>query len=83
MDAINILEILRLKRYYGKYRIGVIGYDDLNISKHTVPALTTVYNPYEEIAEKALNYVLNSSNYHKDNPPDISVYGYIVERDSL
>lgn len=83
VDAINILEILRLKRYYGKYRIGVIGYDDLNISKHTVPALTTVYNPYEEIAEKALNYVLNSSNYHKDNPPDISVYGYIVERDSL
>lgn len=83
VDAINLLEILRLKGYNGSHRIGVIGYDDLNISKYTVPTLTTVYNPYEEIAEKALSYVLKNHEPGKSDPEQISVLGYIIERDSL
>lgn len=83
VDAINLLEILDFKGIQNKYRVGVIGYDDLNLSSHVTPALTTVYNPYKEMSEKALNYILKSSAYKKELPPNIGVYGHFVERDSL
>lgn len=83
VDAINILEILRLKRLKSRYNIGVMGFDDLNISKFTVPALTTVYSPYKEMGKRAVDYILDSEMHKSKTPVNIQETAYLVERDSV
>lgn len=51
VDAISVLELLQIKEVKSPFRIGVIGYDDIPTAAHTVPPLTTIRNPFDEIAK--------------------------------
>lgn len=82
VDAINILELLNMYKLKANYKIGVMGFDDMRLGAHTVPALTTVHYPFDEAAKKALS-ILQMNEIKPDLPPSYIIYGTIIERDSV
>jgi DNA-binding LacI/PurR family transcriptional regulator len=39
--------------------VALVGFDDIMVSRYTVPALTTVAQPVEQMAEQALSYLFD------------------------
>ena len=85
VDAMNVIDILHSKGIKIPEEIGVMGFDDIPGSEYTVPALTTIRQPFDEIARLALDIILEqkkekgNSNVSKS----ISVSGSIIERESI
>lgn len=47
----------------------VIGYDDIELGTYFSPPLTTIHQPREEIAEKAVSYLMERFNAQGGQPP--------------
>ena len=63
-------------------KMGVIGFDDLGLSKYTIPALTTVQQPRMEIGEKAASMLLDIIN-GKETASSVKLKPTLVVRDSV
>ena len=83
IDAISVLELIALNAPNRQHRIGVMGYDNISTAAHTVPSLTTIQNPYEEIAKLCVSLVCKQINKRSPIAPNIIVDAELIERDSL
>lgn len=63
--------------------ISIIGYDNLRNSRYYTPALTTVHQPKTELAENALEMLLDRIVNKRENPQTIEIHPTIVERCSV
>lgn len=60
--------------------VSVVGFDDVHMADYFIPRLTTIHQPFFEIGELAINYILEIIDGHKASfeiPPV-----RIIERDS-
>ncbi|MFE9428797.1 LacI family DNA-binding transcriptional regulator [Kitasatospora sp. NPDC006697] len=57
LQALGVLEAARVHGLRVPEDLSVVGYDDLDISKWTSPALTTVRQPLREMAEQATRLI--------------------------
>lgn len=64
--AIGLMKKLQTHGYDIPADISVIGFDDIRYAKYTTPALTTVYQPMEEIGLACIDALLDQL---KGNPP--------------
>lgn len=62
--------------------LSIIGYDNAQLARHTFPKLTTIFNPVEDIAICAANYIRNLC-YKQNNPVQNLFQPCLVERDSI
>ena len=64
--------------------IGVMGFDDIPASEHTYPPLTTIRQPFDKMAQKAVD-ILTFHDESKENckAAAIEISGEIVERESI
>jgi LacI family transcriptional regulator len=62
--------------------VSIIGYDNAQLSAHTFPKLTTIFNPVDEIAKSAANYIRNIC-YKQENEFQNRFLPCLVERDSV
>ena len=62
--------------------VAVVGYGDLDMAAYTTPALTTMENPYEKIAEAAMDLMLNELQGHDTPPRQITLQSRLVVRKS-
>lgn len=83
VDAISVLELLQIKEIKSPFRIGVIGYDDLPTAAHTVPTLTTIRNPYDEIAKLCVKTVCEQFKNQRTEPQNIVVNSKFIKRKSI
>ena len=62
--------------------VSIIGYDNAQLARHTFPKLTTIFNPMEDIAINAANYIRNVC-YKQHNGVQNLFEPCLVERDSV
>ena len=62
--------------------VSVVGFDGVNISRYTVPRLSTVEQPVEEIAQRSVNLLLDMMN-NDAAPRHILVEAVFRNRESL
>jgi len=85
VDAVNLLEVLQEYGYDVPGQIGIMGFDDMPMAVHTSPKLTTVSQPFDDMAFKAMDVLFqNAKNEDKSKKmKSIEVPGLIIERDSI
>jgi LacI family transcriptional regulator len=84
VDAISVIEVLQEQGIKVPEEVGVMGFDDIPASEHTYPPLTTIRQPFEQMAERAVDLLLeNYENKEDVKIQTIEVPGYIVERKSI
>lgn len=64
--ALTVINVLNEYGYKVPEDVSVIGFDNVNISKYSIPSLTTVENPIFEIAEKTME-ALSDVKHKKTN----------------
>ncbi len=62
--------------------ISVVGFDDIFVTKHMIPPLTTYHAPIEELARKAVEMLVNQIE-NKGVANEIIVQGKVKERQSV
>lgn len=62
--------------------VSIIGFDNAQLARHTFPKLTTIFNPMEDIAINAANYIRNVC-YKQHNSVQNLFEPCLVERDSV
>ncbi|MBC7959458.1 MAG: LacI family DNA-binding transcriptional regulator [Vallitaleaceae bacterium] len=84
VDAIQVMEVLLAEGIKIPEEVGVMGFDDIPASAHTYPPLTTISQPFEQMAERSVELILDNYDQKKyDLQHLIEVSGYIVERKSI
>ena len=83
VDATSVLELLQIKEVESDFKIGVIGYDDIASAAHTAPPLTTIQNPYDEIAKLSVKTICEQLEKRYPEPPNIVVDSKFINRKSL
>ena len=83
VDAIIVLEVLSVKYPDRKFRIGVMGHDDIPTARHTNPPLTTIKYPFEEVGIQCVNLIMESVQERSKEIPSIEIDSSIIERKSL
>lgn len=59
--------------------ISVVGFDDIFVSEHMFPPLTTYHTPMEELAEKAIDMLIEN----KEPVQEIVIKGWVQKRQSV
>lgn len=62
--AVNLLNASQKHGINIPNELGIIGYDNLEISQYASPPLTTVSYNYKELAEKAIDFILFPESYN-------------------
>ena len=62
--------------------IGLIGYDDIEISHYLTPPLTTIHQPKEELGQLAVKTLLKRRQNPKEQLQIFSLTPTLVERQS-
>ena len=83
VDAINVMEILHSKGIKIPEDIGVMGFDDIPASEHTYPALTTIRQPFDEMAKKAIDILICKHEKNDIVVQSVEITGSIIERQSV
>lgn len=81
MMAIGALRVLRLAGRRVPEDVAVVGYDDIELAKHTEPALTTIRQPIVDQARTMTELLLSQINGHPVGDP-VVLPTDLVERDS-
>lgn len=84
------IDMMTMGIYSGIYQCGlkipedisVVGFDDIFVTKHMIPPLTTYHAPMKEIAEKAVDMLINLMT-QKKAMQEIVIQGNVKERDSV
>ncbi|MGH2347307.1 MAG: LacI family DNA-binding transcriptional regulator [Chloroflexota bacterium] len=66
--ALSVIEVLREQGRRIPDDMAVIGFDDVPLSRVTVPALTTVRIPFDELGLKAADLMLDFTQRHSREP---------------
>ncbi len=80
--AIGLLRTLHDVRLSVPQQVSVTGYDDLSWAEITIPRLTTVRQPYEEAASKAVGLLIDRIEQPKRRATHIKLSVSLVERES-
>lgn len=80
--AIKLMSILAQLNIKVPEDISIAGFDDLEISKSTIPPLTTVHAPIYEIGAEAAKYIINMINEKNIIPEYYVLPTYTVIRES-
>ena len=83
VDAINVIEILQSKGIRIPGEIGVMGFDDIPASEHTYPTLTTIRQPFDEMARSAVDILISNHKRSNDEIQCVEIEGMIIERQSI
>lgn len=84
MEAIKGLHILQeLMRLTVPKDISVLGAENPGLSAHTCPALTTLEQPLSDLADQALQLVLELEEAPVNKPRQILLPTRLIERDSV
>ena len=83
VDAISVAELLNMKNISKKFRVGIMGFDDLPTAAHTNSPITTVHYPYQEIAESCVRLLEQQREDRSTTAPSICLNSRIIERESL
>jgi LacI family transcriptional regulator len=84
VDAMNVIDILHTRGIKIPDQVGVMGFDDLPGSEHTHPPLTTIHQPFDEMARVAVDLVLSNADRNENtNIINHEVKGSIVVRESI
>jgi LacI family transcriptional regulator len=62
--------------------ISVVGFDDIPLVSHIFPSLTTVHQPIDMIAAKAVEFLLERINHPETQPQKITLETNLVNRES-
>jgi LacI family transcriptional regulator len=62
--------------------ISVVGFDDIPLVSHIFPSLTTVHQPIDLIAAKAVEFLLERINHPETQPKNITLETNLVNRES-
>jgi LacI family transcriptional regulator len=84
VDAINVIDILHSRGINIPEDVGVLGFDDLPGSEYTLPPLTTIRQPFDDMAKLAVDLAVQ--NFTDKDPLKISnleAPAKIIERGSL
>lgn len=82
-DAINVIDILHSKGISIPEKVGVMGFDDISASEHTYPPLTTIRQPFDEMARVSVD-ILEKTYQEKSNEPiQVEIDGCIVDRSTI
>lgn len=84
VDAMNVIDILHSNGIKIPDEVGVMGFDDLPASEHTQPPLTTIRQPFDKMAQIAVDLVL--SNFRDKNHTGckcIDAGGSLIVRESV
>lgn len=86
VDAISVMSALKKNGVSIPEQVGVMGFDNIPLSEYTVPKLTTVSQPFEEMSRHALEVLERADKRGADAEPvieHVKVYGDIIERESM
>lgn len=81
--AISLMKILQKKGIMVPDEIGVVGFDDIELSKMVSPALTTVHVQKKLMGKKAMQRLVYRMAHPKDEIEKTILDVQIVERDSV
>ena len=84
VDAIQVMEVLLAEGIKIPEEVGVMGFDDIPASAHTYPPLTTISQPFEQMAERSVELIIENydlKTYEKQQM--IEVTGCIVDRKTI
>jgi LacI family transcriptional regulator len=78
--ALSIIEVLRAEGRRIPEDMAVVGFDDVPLSRVTVPPLTTVRIPFADLGRKAADLVLRLTQGNHDEPVAETVRLELVHR---
>jgi len=78
--ALSIIEVLRAEGRRIPEDVAIIGFDDVPLSRVTVPPLTTVRIPFADLGQKAADLVLRLVQGNHDEPVAETVQLELVHR---
>jgi LacI family transcriptional regulator len=62
--------------------ISVVGFDDIHMAAFSVPSLTTVRQPLQEMGETAARILLDRVTARKKHPAEVAIEPQFIERES-
>ena len=62
--------------------VSVVGFDDIFVTKHMIPPLTTYHAPIEELAQKAVDMLIRLME-NRNSAEEIVIKGSVKERQSV
>ena len=86
VDAINLLEVMQSLGYRVPQDVGIMGYDDIPSAEHTYPPLTTVLQPFDVMAQCAVDLLVKrqkSGGEYSAAASQIKISARIIERASI
>ena len=84
VDAIYLLKALHKHNIHVPGEVGVMGFDDIPASEYTTPPLTTVRQPFEEMALKAIEVLSNYTSVNSYNTMlGVRMRGSLIIRESV
>lgn len=81
--ALEVLKHARESEIEVPKQLGVFGFDDLDILKYVLPALSTIHYPVKEMGIKAFNELRSVLEGRKVNEQNIIIKSEIIWRDSI
>lgn len=83
VHAISVMDVLHAQGIRIPEQVGVMGFDDIPASEHTYPPLATIRQPFVEMAEAAVDLVIEKSGARGGDVLNIEVPGALIVRESL
>lgn len=84
VDAIYLLKALHKHNISVPSQVGVLGFDDIPASEYTTPPLTTVRQPFEEMAFKAIEVLSGNTSVSSYNKTlGVRMRGNLIIRESV
>ena len=84
VDAIYLLKVLHKHNISVPGEVGVMGFDDIPASEYTTPPLTTVRQPFEEMAFKAIEVLSSYTSVGTYNKMlGVRMRGNLIIRESV
>ena len=81
--AIFLMRTLQEKGYTVPTDIGIVGFDDIELSRMVTPALTTVHVQKKLMGEKAMQRLLHRMAHKSDDVEKVVLEVEVVERNSV
>lgn len=81
--AIGAMKGVQTMGYRIPEDVSIIGYDDIEMSNLSKPALTTIHQPKYEMGQECLHLLYSIINGEEENPRQITMENRLIVRDSV
>ena len=81
--AVMLMKVLQKNGYKIPEDISIIGFDDIELSRMVLPALTTIHVSKKLMGQKAVSRLLYRINHPRDGVEKLVLNVEIIERDSV